>query len=73
MIKAKVVTCAQRLDAMLIGFFARPWPHKAAEFALWGVTHIEQTFFMPFRFLSVPARCFLDYRHARQVRKHHER
>lgn len=48
MVKEKVAASVLRLDAWLIGFFARPWPRKVGEYALWGVTHVEQIFFMPF-------------------------
>ena len=59
----------QRLDARLIAFFARPLPRKVAESALWGVTHIEQIFFLPFRIFFAPAKFFLENRYAKQ--KHH--
>ena len=70
MVKEKVAASVLRLDAWLIGFFARPWPRKVGEYALWSVTHVEQIFFMPFRLLIVPARLFLESRHAKHIRKH---
>ena len=66
MVKKKVIVSIQQLDAWLIAFFARPLPRKAAESALWGVTHIEQIFFLPFRIFSAPAKFFLEFRHAKQ-------
>jgi hypothetical protein len=70
MVKEKIAASVQRLDAWLIGIFERPRPRKMAEAALWSVTHIEQIFFLPFRILIVPARLFLENRHAKHIRKH---
>ncbi len=69
MVKKKVIASVQQLDARLTVFFARPLPRKVAESALWGVTHIEQIFFLPFQIFSAPAKIFLERRYAKQ--KHH--
>lgn len=57
-----------RLDQRLIAFFERPGPHRVAEALLWGVTHIERLFFLPFRLLTGPARFFLERRHAKDAK-----
>ncbi|MGC9216770.1 hypothetical protein [Acidithiobacillus sp.] len=64
------VPLVTRLDRRLITFFERPWPRKVAGAMLWGATHVERLFFLPFRPWTIPARYFLERRHAKNVRHH---
>ncbi|MDD3760964.1 MAG: hypothetical protein PHO57_09070 [Acidithiobacillus sp.] len=55
-------------DEKLLAFFERPAPRRAAERALWLVTHVETLFFLPFKFFVLPATWLLE-RHARRAQQ----
>lgn len=62
----------RKADDKLLKFFARPGPRRAAQKALWLLTHAEQTFFLPFRLFIAPAVWLLEH-HARRAQKTREK